>query len=118
MNRKEEQKPQQDDCREFAVEPHRAPTFKLEDTYEKMCSSDYKERFLAEYLQTKIRYEKLKRFCNKVDVAEMTHKEEPKHDCPLHLLRAQQKAMGEYLGTLELRAEIEGVELPNPYINY
>lgn len=31
----------------------------LKDTVEMMNSSDYKERFKAEYYQTKIRYEKL-----------------------------------------------------------
>ena len=37
--------------------------------------------------------------------------EMPKHDCPLHLLREQQSTMGQYLHCLELRAEIEGIEL-------
>ena len=32
----------------------------LKDTIEMMNSADYKERFKAEYYQTKIRYEKLK----------------------------------------------------------
>ena len=31
----------------------------LKDTVEMMNSSDYKERFKAEYYQTRIRYEKL-----------------------------------------------------------
>jgi hypothetical protein len=35
----------------------------------------------------------------------------PKHDCPSELLREQQRAMGEYLHILEVRAEIEGIEL-------
>ena len=33
----------------------------LADTYRLMQSDDYKERFLAEYYQTKIRYNKLHR---------------------------------------------------------
>ena len=33
----------------------------LRNTVEMMLSSDYKERFRAEYYQTKIRYEKLHR---------------------------------------------------------
>lgn len=83
----------------------------LKDTIEKMTSADYKERFIAEYQQTKIRYEKLKYFCDRIEVAVMTGGEEPKHDCPLSLLRNQQSAMGQYLHTLEMRAIIEGIDL-------
>ena len=79
----------------------------LKDTVDGMLSTDYKERFVAEYQQTKIRYEKLKAFCNCVEAAA----EQPKHDCPLELLRTQQKYMGLYLAQLELRAVIEDVEL-------
>ena len=35
----------------------------------------------------------------------------PKHDCPDYLLREQEKMMGDYLHLLEIRAQIEGVEL-------
>lgn len=83
----------------------------LKETIEKMQSADYKERFIAEYQQTKIRYEKLKNFCNKIEVAEMTGTEPPKHDCPLVLLREQQSHMGMYLSCLEKRAIIENIEL-------
>lgn len=85
----------------------------LKDTYQKMISSDYKERFIAEYWQTKIRYEKLRNFCNKIEVGEMTDNKipEPKHDYPLELLREQQNIMGRYLHILELRAIIEEVDL-------
>ena len=83
----------------------------LKDTVELMCSDDYKERFIAEYKQTKIRYNKLKRFCNCIEAAILTGSEEPVHDCPYDLLRLQQKHMGEYLHVLEVRAIIEGIEL-------
>lgn len=85
----------------------------LKDTYQKMISSDYKERFIAEYWQTKIRYEKLRNFCNRIEVGEMTEGKipEPEHDCPLELLREQQNIMGRYLHILELRAIIEEVDL-------
>lgn len=83
----------------------------LKDTIDLMTSTDYKERFIAEYRQVKIRYEKLKAFCNKIEAAEITGKEPPKHDCPVSLLRDQQCVMGNYLRILELRAEIEGVQL-------
>lgn len=86
------------------------------DTIEMMQSADYKERFKAEYWQTKIRYEKLKAFNTKIEAANImegmkTKLEEPEHDCPAFLLRDQQKTMGEYLHILEVRAVIEGVEL-------
>lgn len=96
----------------------------LKDTIEMMNSADYKERFKAEYDQTKIRYEKLKAFNTKIEAAQATNRclpagvvdegkkvEMPKHDCPEYLLRDQQRVMGEYLHILEVRAVIEGVEL-------
>ena len=85
---------------------------KLRDTMELMNSSDYKDRFCAEYAQTKIRYEKLKAFNNKIEAAYLTDDVEmPKHDCPADLLRDQQRAMGRYLHILEVRAVIEGIDL-------
>ena len=83
----------------------------LAGTVDLMNSDNYKNRMIAEYHQTKIRYEKLKDFCNRIEAAQWTKKEEPKHDCPLWALKGQQKAMGEYLHFLEVRAIIEGVEL-------
>lgn len=91
----------------------------LKDTIELMNSSDYKERFKAEYQQTKIRYEKLKAFNTKIEASKCTNYEwnkgqkveMPKHDCPDDLLREQQRVMGEYLHVLELRAVIEGIDL-------
>ncbi len=91
------------------------PYNELEATVPLMISDDYKARFVAEYRQTKIRYERLKSFNNRIEAARMTPErdeiEEPKHDCPPELLRAQQRAMGEYLSTLEIRAVIEKIEL-------
>mgnify|MGYP001085143648 FL=1 len=83
----------------------------LKETVELMNSEDYKERFVAEYRQVKIRYEKLKNFCNKIEVEEMLGKEVIKHDCPLELLREQQKYMGLYLSVIEKRALIENIVL-------
>ena len=84
-----------------------------------MNSADYKERFKAEYYQTKIRYEKLKAFNNKIEASRKTNNmfhdgkkfEMPTHDCPDDLLKNQQSVMGEYLHILEVRAVIEGIEL-------
>ncbi len=84
---------------------------RLIDTVVQMESSDYKERFIAEYNQTKIRYEKLKAFCNKIEAAMINGDDQPKHDCPVEYLRNQQRVMGEYLHVLEIRAIIEKVDL-------
>lgn len=101
-------------------ETQTAEGFKYNSPYEctvvGMLSPDYKERFKAEYQQTKIRYEKLKAFNNKIEAAQLTrdtksHCEEPKHDCPSYLLRDQEEAMGRYLHILEIRAVIEGIDL-------
>lgn len=83
----------------------------LKDTVEQMCDANYKTRFWAEYWQTKIRYEKLKAYCNEIEAAELVCKPGPEHDCPLSLLREQQRYMGEYLSILEKRAIIEHVDL-------
>ena len=83
----------------------------LKDTINGMLSEDYKERFTAEYQQTKIRYEKLKAFCNRIETAELTGNDPPAHDCPVSLLREQQKWMGLYLSCLEKRAIIENITI-------
>lgn len=81
-------------------------------TVDGMLSPDYRERFRAEYQQTKIRYEKLKAFNNKILVAKQSEAVKmPAHDCPDNLLREQQEVMGEYLRLLEIRAVFEGIEL-------
>lgn len=84
----------------------------LKDTVKGMQSADYKERFIAEYQQTQIRYEKLRNFCDKIELATKYHVgKEPKHDCPYELLREQQTQMGAYLHILELRAIVEKIDL-------
>lgn len=92
----------------------------LKDTIKFMGSDNYKERFKAEYYQTKIRYEKLKKLNNKIeaynhmenfDYSKVTIYEKTKHDCPAAMLREQQQIMGNYLHILEVRAEIEKIEL-------
>lgn len=79
----------------------------LKDTIEMMTSDDFKERFKAEYWQTKIRYEKLHKMVVKMEAGTLNF--EPK--CPLELLKEQKKFMGNYLYALEMRAEIEGIDL-------
>ncbi len=79
----------------------------LNMTVDLMNSSDYKDRFKAEYLQTKIRYEKLHKMCIKYEAGTLGF--EP--TCSLELLKEQKCYMGNYLRTLEIRAEIECIDL-------
>lgn len=90
--------------------------YDLNETVEMMNSSDYKERFKAEYYQLKTRYEKLKAFNNRIEAAEQccyvkSTVEMPKHDTPFNILRDQQHTMGNYLHILEVRAVIENIDL-------
>lgn len=90
--------------------------YELKDTITPMMSDNYKERFKAEYMQTKIRYERLKKINVKAEEEGLRRVGEI-CDCgrvdgsPFSLLREQQRIMGEYLHILELRAELEGIEL-------
>ncbi len=79
----------------------------LKDTVEMMNSSDYKERFKAEYHQTKIRYEKLRNMIVRYEAGTLDFTP----TCPLNLLKSQNAAMGNYLYCLEVRAEMEGIKL-------
>ena len=79
----------------------------LEYTIKLMCSEDYKERFKAEYWQTKIRFEKLRAMIMKYE--EGTLEFEP--TCDIELLVYQAIKMYDYLVILEERAEIEGIDL-------
>lgn len=84
----------------------------LKDTYDLMTSANYRERFKAEYLQTKIRYEKLKAFNNKIEASNYSDTvKEPTHDCPFSILKEQQAAMGNLLRIYEIRAVIEDIQL-------
>lgn len=79
----------------------------LKDTIKLMNSSDYKDRFRAEYYQTKIRYEKLHKTVIKYEAGTLNFTP----SCSIELLKAQKRAMGEYLYNLEVRAEIEKIDL-------
>lgn len=68
---------------------------------------DYKIRMKIEYQELKSKYEKLhkmiiKYYANTLDF---------KPNCSLSLLEEQASAMGKYLKVLEIRAEIENIEL-------
>ena len=79
----------------------------LKHTVSLMLSSDYKERFIAEYLQVKIRYEKLIDMCNKWDEGKL----EFTPTCPRSLYADQLGYMQAYISVLEERAKLEGIDL-------
>lgn len=79
----------------------------LKDTVVLMNSEDYKERFIGEYLQVKIRYDKLKAMVDKWNKGELSFTP----TCPREIYDTQLEAMENYLKVLELRAKIENVNL-------
>ena len=79
----------------------------LNETIEMMNSTDYKERFRAEYWQLKIRYDKLHAMVVKYEAGTLNFTP----SCSLEVLKSQKSAMGSYLYALEVRAQIEGIEL-------
>ena len=79
----------------------------LKETVAMMGSEDYKERLKAEYWQTKIRYDKLHSLAVKYDAGTLNF--EPK--CGIELLKQQLSFMRQYLFVLEVRAELEGLDL-------
>ncbi len=80
----------------------------LKDTVELMLSENYEERFIAEYTQTKIRYNKLHDLLVKADAKTLDFELKT----PVLTLKNQASFMGQYLNQLEIRAEIEGIVLP------
>ena len=68
---------------------------------------DYKQRMIEEYQQTKARYQKLHKMLVKYDAGTLDFTP----TCPTGLLRDQQSTMGHYLNILEIRAEMEDIDL-------
>ena len=83
----------------------------LADTIPYMNSSDYKERFIGEYWQTRIRYDKLHDMTVNYEAGKLNFTP----SCSLELLKEQKKYMGMYLNKLEIRASIEDVDLEQPF---
>lgn len=81
----------------------------LKDTIQFMNSNDYKARFIAEWMQLKIRYNNLRKMLIKLEAGTLEFK--PK--CSNVVLMNQKNFMEQYMKQLEIRAEIEGIELPN-----
>ena len=82
----------------------------LADTIPYMNSPDYKDRFIGEYWQTKIRYDKLHDMTVKYEAGKLNFIP----SCSLDLLKEQKKYMGMYLNKLEVRAAIEEIDLTKP----
>lgn len=80
---------------------------KLYETISLMVSDDYKERFKAEYYQTKIRLKKLDDLIEKYNNGKL----EFELDCPIELLMEQDKYMYNYLRILKIRANTEHIEI-------
>lgn len=73
-----------------------------------IISSDYKARFVGEYVELKIRYNKLHKILIKHEAGTLGF--EP--TCDISILEDQAYHMGNYLKQLEIRAEIEKITLP------
>ena len=79
----------------------------LSETVEMMNSTDYKERFKAEYYQLKIRMCGLDNMLGKRRRDKLTF--EP--TCPKSTYELQLRAMRDYMRILEMRAVMEGISL-------
>ena len=82
----------------------------LNQTVELMLSEDYKERFIAEYVQVKIRAFRIARVLNRV-----VDKSAPDYfetTCSFDVLAEQLYYMANYLSVLENRSLIENIDLP------
>lgn len=77
-----------------------------ERLWELQKSEDYKDRFLAEYWQVKLRYDKLHKMLVNYDAGALSF--EPTN---IDVLRQQAAAMGKYLYVLEVRSVLEKVDL-------
>ena len=80
---------------------------KLLETVEMMNSSDFKERFKAEYYQLRIRKEGLANMLEKYKNGDLPFTP----NCSYELLHTQLVYMECYMNALEERAKIESIEL-------
>lgn len=79
----------------------------LKETVDYMLSDSYIDRFKAEYHQVKMRYQNLQKMIIKYEANTLDFI--PK--CSIDILKDQKRYMGCYLYQLELRAEIENINL-------
>lgn len=81
---------------------------KLVETVNLMCSNDFKDRFIAEYVQLVIRLSKLNDVLN--NTSDVSHEVD---DITRALMIKQHDAMESYKECLEKRADILGIDLSN-----
>lgn len=80
----------------------------LKDTVSLMNSDDYKVRFIAEYMQLKIRYNNLHKMLIRHEAGTLNFTP----TCDISILENQAYDMNNYLNALEVRAEVEKIILP------
>ena len=80
----------------------------LKDTVGLMISPDWRDRFKAEYLQTKIRYEKLYRLISLRENGQLDFVT----PIPIESWKDQEKFMRLYLCELAKQSVIHGIDLP------
>lgn len=89
------------------IQPKEEMKMELMDTVRLMESTDYKDRFKAEYWQVRIRLERLRKMIAKYQAGTLGFTPA----CSLELLKEQVEPMQNYLDVLEVRAQIEEIEL-------
>lgn len=78
-----------------------------EDELELVPRNNYKDRFITEYKELKSRLDKLHKMIIKYKAETLDFES----DCPIEVLEDQEYYMREYLKVLEIRAEIEKINL-------
>lgn len=79
----------------------------LFDTVDLMNSANYKDRFIAEYYQVKVRLDKLLSIIDRYNKGILDFVP----SCPISVLENQKDSMQKYVDILLERASIEGIEL-------
>ena len=74
---------------------------------QKELDNGYEKRFESEYNSLLDRYNKLRKMIIKYDAGKLDFTP----SCPIVLLKKQLSAMGEYLTILEIRIEVEGLDV-------
>lgn len=94
-------------CPAKEFEERNKPINPLRETAIQMNSNSYKDRFVAEYKQVKIRFDALSKMCHKWDQQHL----EFDPTCPREMYDNQLLYMRKYMIVLEARADLEGIKL-------
>lgn len=79
----------------------------LQKSIQLMISEDYKDRFKAEYMQLKNRYDNLSKMIDNWDKNKLSFTP----TCPREIYTMQIESMKKYLDILIIRAKLENIEL-------